>query len=211
MIISLNPDSREHVEAAVKLHKELLHDSPIVLLGDFFMKKFYYTSLVKDELFLCDLFYFNGKYVGFISYTKDPLHFMQKGLKKNFIRLFFVLLISIIRKPAIVKTILKTVQEMSQRESSTYRQDQISFGEVLSIGVAKDNLPVVDKKSGKRIPNLLFDRAIEYFRKQTIKRYRLSVTKDNKAALLFYLSYGGKIIDNQCAGGKSYQLEFSIG
>lgn len=210
MIISLNPDSQEHIEAAVTLHKKLLHDSPVVLLGDLFMKKYYYTSLIKDKLVLCDLFYFKETCVGFISYTKDPLDFMSKGLKKNFVRLFFILFISIIRKPQIVKTILRTAREMSQRKSSASDQEGGSFGEVLSFGVVRDNLPSVNTKTGKRVPHLLFENAIEYFRKKEIKKYRLFVLKNNPEALLFYLSYGGKIIDDRCEGGQSYLFEFIV-
>tara|TARA_B100000315_G_C14553403_1_gene576934 strand:+ start:626 stop:1258 length:633 start_codon:yes stop_codon:yes gene_type:complete len=210
MIVSLNPDNQSHIEAVAKLHKELLSDSPIVHLGDSFMKKIYYERLVKDRLFLCDLYYHTNTCVGFISYTNDPHNFMQKGMKKHFISLCLILVKSIVQKPVLTKTVFSVFLDIFKRKATIPSCEELSWGEVLSFGVSSDALKIVNKESGKRIPNVLFERAIEYFKKQEIKKHRLKIVKDNKAALLFYLSYGGKIIEDQHAENDNYLLEFSI-
>jgi hypothetical protein len=194
----------------VRLHGELLSDSPIAKLGEPFMKRFYYSSLVKARLFFCDLFYYRHTCVGFVSYTNDPLNFLSKGLKYNFMRLCFIILQTIINKPSLVKTVLSVLQDMLKRKTISSHQNEIVWGEILSFGLTKEGVNIIDKKTRKKAPQLLFERAIEYFRKECIKKFRLAVLKDNKEALLFYLSYGGKIIDNQYGEGKCYRLEFSV-
>ncbi len=210
MIISLDPQNMEQVKAVSRLHDELLNESPIAQLGELFMEKVYYSSLIKNRLFFCDLYFNNDKYIGFISYTNDPANFMQIGLKKNFIIISFIMLQSIIKKPALTKTVYNVCQDMLKRKTISHHRNEIVEGEILSFGVTKEGVNIKDIKTGKRAPHLLFERAIEYFRIEGIKKCKLTVLKDNKAALLFYLSYGGRIIDNQYAGGKSYRLEFSV-
>ena len=157
MIIPLNPDNQKHVEATAKLHKELLNESPIVQLGDIFMKEIYYSSLVKAKLFQCDLYYHNGEYVGFISYTSDPLHFMQKSVKIFFLRLFYIVFKSVILKPSLAKTVINVCREMMQRKSLSSQIDDRDLGEMLSLGVIKEGCKLVDADTGKRVPNLLFE------------------------------------------------------
>jgi len=44
-IVTLDVKNQKHVQAAARLHQELLSDSPIPQLGEQFMTKFYYTNL----------------------------------------------------------------------------------------------------------------------------------------------------------------------
>tara|TARA_B100000959_G_C14707144_1_gene511281 strand:+ start:231 stop:611 length:381 start_codon:yes stop_codon:yes gene_type:complete len=125
-------------------------------------------------------------------------------------RLCFIILQTIINKPSLVKTVLSVYQDMFKRKTISSHQNEIVWGEILSFGLTKEGVNIIDKKTRKKAPQLLFERAIEYFRKECIKKFRLAVLKDNKEALLFYLSYGGKIIDNQYGEGKCYRLEFSV-
>jgi len=211
MIIPLNPDNRGHIQAAADFHSRLLgEESPLPQLGERFCRDFYYGTLVRDGLFKCDLAIHEERYIGWISYTLDPLHFMSRGLKHHFGMISRILLVSMIKKPAMIGTILGVIRDMRDREIRADGIDDKPFGEILSFGVLEDSCALTDFKTGEKYPRVLFNRAIEYFRDNDLSGYRLAVRKWYKAALVFYLSYGGRIIDPNYDQDRSYRLEFTI-
>ena len=187
-IVCLDYRVKEQRDAAVQLHSELLPESPIRLLGRFFMAKFYYNKLVKDGLVSCDLYKYNDKFVGLLSYTKYPSSFMRNGRNRNFIYLICILIISIMARPWRVAVLLDILKVSSRRR----RLDEGGVAEFLSFGVLKPYRHIIDEESGLRIADLLFLNRISFFKKEGYKKVILSIIKkeDNEGIFTFYKFYG---------------------
>lgn len=211
MIIPLDPTNREHRQAAADLHMSLLGDeSPIPQLGERFCRDFYYGAMIRDGMLKCDLAVHDGRYIGWISYTTDPLNFMQMGLKRHFFFLSMIFLLGVIVKPVLIRTILGVIRDMRGRKTMATSPDEEPFGEILSFGVLEDSGMLSDPETGERYSKAFVDKAIEYFRKEGFSKFRVAVRRWYKAALIFYLSYGPKIIDKHYDRDRSYRLEFLL-
>lgn len=189
-LVPLDYRNKEHVRAAAGLHEQLLGDSPIPGLGRCFMEKFYYSTLVEDGLIHCDLYRHDGRYVAFSVYTKYPFSFIEQGKRRHFLYLCALMLAALISRPSRIRTILKMRNVNSQR---TREKDDGKIGEYLSIGVLEEALHVKDEKTGLRIPNVLFERVIEFYKANHFEEILLTVKKDNRRSLLFWHSYGAKL------------------
>jgi hypothetical protein len=95
-IIKLDSQNKDHMNAISFLHKQLLPESKISMLGDFFLKKFYYKTLIEKNLIDAFLYKFDDKFVGFIVATNYPFTFMKKGIDRSFLYISYILTISII-------------------------------------------------------------------------------------------------------------------
>lgn len=191
-IIPLNPNNEEHLEAAARLHAILLPDSPIPKLGKFFMKKFYYKKLVKAELIYCDLYYQSGVAVAFSSYTGYPYTFMGKGRDLYFFYLAGVLLVSLLASPLRIWVIWNVMRQARLRG---LQSDCGTSGEYLSLGVMPECLSFKDPDTGLRIPNLMFERVIDYFKGRRFREILLMIKKSNKKSQMFYHVYGAVMKD----------------
>lgn len=206
-VVSLDYKNQEQVDAAAKLHQELLSDSPISQLGYQFMTRFYYTKLIKAGLVNCDLCKHEGKYVAFLAYTKYPFTFMEEGRRRYFLYLSFLLLESLLLNPYRIKTILKVIQIGRKRQ---FKKNGNKTGEMLSFGVLEPYGNVRDETTGLRISNLLFERALAYFKKEGFVRIRGEIKKDNKPSLLFWSLYGGVIKDHRWSKQSYYLVSIEL-
>lgn len=186
-LIKCDYKNEEHRIAAAKLHEQLLHGSLLSELGFRFMAKFYYNRLIRDGFVTCDLYEYENRYVGWILYTKYPFTFMEKGMKKNFLYLSLILLVSLIRKPSRIKVFWK-LNRFNAIRSSKMINDQ-GVGEYLSFGVLEEYRNIRDKVTGLKISKLLFDNSIEYFRDEGYNKMLLFVERQNKRAMRFYEQY----------------------
>jgi len=98
-LIKLDGSSNEQIEAISLLHTSLLPESKVSLLGIFFLKKFYYSILIKNNLIDSYIYKSGGKYAGFIVCTDRPFVFMKEGMRRNFLYLSFVLGVSVLTNP----------------------------------------------------------------------------------------------------------------
>lgn len=193
-IVRLDYKIKKHIVAASWLHSELLPDSPIHKLGWNFMTKFYYNILVKDGLIICDLYKHNGRYLGFLSYTKRPFSFMREGKNKNFLYLLYILMISVITRPSRIKVLLDMLKVSSRRNRNVEEDGVVEF---LSFGVLKPYRHILDQESGLRIADLLFQNGIEFFKNEGCKKVIFSIIKkDNEGIFTFYRFYGVSFIED---------------
>lgn len=211
MIIPLDPNNRGHRQAAADLHRTLLGDeSPIPQLGERFCRDFYYGVLVKDGLLECDLAVHDGRYIGWVSYTADPLNFLKKGLKRHPFSLLGNLLLSVVTRPLSIRTIWRVSRDMKTRGAQVAAPGGEPFGEILSFGVLQDSSKLVNPETGERYSRALVNRAMEYFRGRNLAKIQVAVRKWYKAALLFYSYYEPEVIDNHYDLDRSYRLEMAI-
>lgn len=206
-VISLDYKNQEQVQAVAKLHQELLSDSPIPQLGYQFMTKFYYTKLVEAGLINCDLYKHEGKYIAFSVYTKYPFTFMEEGKSRYFLYLTFLLCKILLFRPYRIKTIFKVLRINRKRQD---RNNEDKTGEMLSFGVLESYKYLRDEATGLRISNLLFERAIDYFKKEGLLRMQGEIKRKNKPSLLFWYSYGGIIKDYNWSKRGEYLVSIEL-
>ena len=191
-IVPLDPRRQDHLEAAAFLHEKLLGDSLVAQLGRLFMKKFYYCKLVESGLVRCDLFRCDGGYVALSAYTKYPYTFMARGQRRFFLFLAGTVSLGVIAKPSRVSAILKV---MSQNRKRSDRTDDGKTGEYLSLGVLPAYLDWKDEKTGSRISDLLYERAMDYFKENHCREVLLVIQKSNKLAVRFHQNRGAVLKD----------------
>ena len=185
----LDPRQPAQVRAIAAIHAELLPDSPLSELGTGFMERFYYSSLVRDGLVQCEMYWHGGRPVAFSSWTERPYTFMREGLKKHFVPLCLITAAALAAKPSRLATIRKLQQTAPQRSEPP----RPGIGEMLSFGVRADSASLRDPASGRKVTHLLVDRVIEHFKARGFTELQMMIRKDNRPSLLFFNSSGGVI------------------
>jgi ribosomal protein S18 acetylase RimI-like enzyme len=111
---------------------------------------------------------------------------MKKGKARYFFFILRTLLVCVLQNPLRIGVILGVMKQAGGRGG----QDETGLGEYLSLGVLPEYAQARDEKTGLRIPNLLFERVIEYFGRHGFKEILLMIRKTNKKSQMFYHSYG---------------------
>lgn len=186
-IVAYDPGNPEHVDAIARLHAELLPDSPIPRLGNIFMKKFYYKKLVEAGIIRCELFKSGGRYAAFSVWTEFPYTFMEKGKKRFFASLCSIVFLCLLQNPLRVKVVLEVMRQVSGRKA--IEDDGVS-GEYLSLGILPEAAQERDERTGLRIPEMMFESVIRYFKAHGFKEILLMIRKTNKKSQMFYHSFG---------------------
>lgn len=202
-IIKLDCDNEDHINAISFLHKELLPESKVSELGAFFLKKFYYNTLVKDKLIDCYLYKFNDKFVGFISCTDMPFDFMRIGVKKNLCRLIFVTAVTLIQNPFRIKTLFKIISEKISGQVKNKLHDN---GQFMSFGVLEEYRMIKDGETNLTIPHVMMRKVFEHFREKNINSFFLLVLTSNERAIRFYNKYNCLVLDKHF--GESSIIKF---
>jgi ribosomal protein S18 acetylase RimI-like enzyme len=206
-IVSVDPSDPEQVLAAAELHKKLLGDSPIPRLGSLFMTRFFYSQLIKDRLIHCYLYRLDNTYVGFLSLTEKPFSFMSEGQRRHFFRLSFILCLALLARPSRIRTLWETLM-VTRRKKLT--KDCEGTGELLSFGVLEEFSAKRDGENRLRIPNILFDEGIRYFRERGFLRIEWTVNKENLPAMIFYRSYGATLEKSADAWPGDYRVRLEL-
>lgn len=183
----LEGTDREALDHVARMHSTLLPDSPIARLGPFFVRHFYYGTLVADNLVNCRVAYIGDTPVGFMSFTHRPSTFMAEGLRRHWLRLAGVLLWTALADPRRIGVMLWTFGLMRQRIGAPVPGE----GEMLSFGVEPEFRGASGaQRTGRRISVELFDAARADLHALGVDRCCLVVRKENTAALAFYDARG---------------------
>jgi hypothetical protein len=190
-VAPLDPDRRADVEGVAALHAERLPTSPVVLLGPEFVRRFYYGTLVRAGLVAVHHARADGRVVGFISYTREPLGFMTKGVRQHFFALAWSLVIGVLRDPSVVKQIVFALRLMRE----TAQDERVSgvrsgAGEVLSLAVAERYERAVPVGGTSRLPVRLVAEMARSFAGAGVEDVNLYVLPGNLASNLFCSSLG---------------------
>src|SRR5688572_23658279 len=166
-MVVVDPDDPGQVRAAAALHHKLLGHSPIPRLGFLFMTRFFYSQLIRDGLVHCYLYRVDGEYIGFLSFTERPYSFMSEGRRRHLVRLALILGLAVLAKPSRARILWETLT-IARRK--TVAEDHDGIGEFLSFGVLEPFSARRTGPDGLRIPNILFDAGIRYFRERRFRR-----------------------------------------
>lgn len=204
MLVKANGKNREYIEALTKLHSDLLPESAVSKLGSFFMRKFYYSTLVKKGLIDAYLYDCDGKYAGFISCTAYPFDFMKNGILTSPFKLIYVLIISILALPSRLFTLFKMIGDNFPAGA---KNELGNSGQFMSFGVIEEFRKQTAEDSSKAIPQLLMDQVFEHFKSMNIDSFFLLVLESNERAIKFYKKYNCDILDEKT--GTSLIIKFS--
>ena len=186
----LDPRDRAAAQQVADLHLKYLADSPVVQFGPRFLRRFYYGKLLTSGLVECTIGRDGDLVVAFISYTRNSLDFMQRGVRRWPIYLSWVMLLSLLARPALIRdlwTVLRLMRERSQEAGQD--SGQVS-GEVLSLVVAESHRAQVPAGGKSRLTVRLFEDVVEYFRSAGQDKFYLLVQPSNRASNIFCASMG---------------------
>lgn len=202
-VIKLNCNNLNHINNVIRLHNELLPESYVSRLGDFFMRNFYYKDLIKEKLIDAYLYEFNNILAGFIVCTVHPFDLIRLGLRKSPFKLLYVLTISFILNPMRLFTILNLLKDkLSDHVISEIGTDS---GQFMSFGVLEE-FRGMKNETGRTPSQELMDKVFEYFREKGKSSFFLLVLKTNLKAINFYKKYNPQVSDE--SAGESIIIKF---
>ncbi len=206
-VVPLEPSSADHTRAAARLHAELLPESLIPRLGDHFMRRFYYSTLVNDGLIRCDLLQDEAGYAAFIAYSSQPYTFMSEGARRHLIRLGLLTGLAVLQSPGRLKTLWEVRTTGSQRRQHVEEQN---LGEILSFGVLPSHRDRRDDATGLKVSNYLFERAVLELQREGVTALQMLVHQRNLLALLFYKSYGATMVHSTLGPANHYACRIDL-
>ena len=180
-IETLNPRNLADVNAVADLHLKFLSDSPVVQLGEDFLRRFFYVKLIEDGSVVVTICRHEGRVVGFISYTHDPLGFMGKGARRHFVYLAWLMGTGVLKRPALLRGLMFTLRMMRERGSEG-RTPQPGLGEVISLVTMPEFQKHIPDGGKNRLTVRLFEEMLNFFRAQRYDRVYLKVLPHNKAS-----------------------------
>jgi hypothetical protein len=190
IVEKLDPRDRAAAQQVADLHLKYLSDSPVVQFGPRFLRQFYYGKLLSAGLIEATIGRDGNQVVAFISYTKDSLDFMQRGVRRWPFYLSWLMLRSLLARPALARdlwTVFRLMRERSQEASSSAEQVR---GEVLSLVVAESHRAQVPAGGRSRLTVRLFEEVVEFYRGAGLDKFYLLVQPSNRASNIFCASMG---------------------
>jgi hypothetical protein len=186
-----SPPNGSHLE---QLHQELLPRSPVVALGERFLRDFYYSVLPAEGLVFGCVAYMDKEPVGFATATGDSEGFLRKAAIRRPLRLGWVLGTTLLRHPGRWKATLSARKFSAARGSSRPAQAGI-VGEVLSLGV-REPWTKARANPDARVPIslALFRTVLGQLWSRGVTHVRAAVDCDNLPAKLFYHAQGWELV-----------------
>ena len=178
MIVPVDYRNFLQLQALSALHKSLLPDGFVTKLGEEFLRKYYYYTLLKARKMKSILYYAEGSYVGFISYTTEPF---SMYVKKRY--LFYLLIKALLKKPALIALMLEVL--FLRRK----KKPEPKWGETLSMGV----LPAYRRCEGG-IGLKLYRYALDELKKAGMT-HSFAFVRKNKVRLKMHMHFGGVAIE----------------
>ena len=161
----ITPLNKGHSKEISKIHSVALSGDFLPSFGLPFLKAFYEGIIGKPGVYGFGLVK-SGKIRGFVVGTKDSNKFFSSALQSNFIKLSFLLILQLIKKPRLLKNVLETFLYP--------KKDTGPKAELIVIAVDRN---YQRKGLGKKLV-----RALEgAFKSDGIRRYKLTVHADKKA------------------------------
>jgi hypothetical protein len=201
-IIKLNYKNKEHLNAIAAIHSSVLPESNVPRIGPLFMKRFYYTTLVKKGIIKCFLASYNGKIVGILVSTTKPYSWMRMGMQGERLNLGFILMASVLQKPARLIYILKQLKFKLDPSFKEYEESKNTF-EILTTGVLKEYRKVAIGDTSKTalfsfnsIAHKLVDHVLSMYAANGFKYAIGQIIKSNKASQLFFSTYRAEFINS---------------
>lgn len=192
------------------LHAALLGSSPVALLGPRFMKELYYSELPRMGLIFGAVAYIDREPAGFIVATADAFGFMAHALRRKFLKLARIMLVSVLEDRKRLGAIWEAVQIM--RGQPRGGQAASPVGEILSFGVLPQfRSREFAMRSRLRVGQDLLNSVMTQFGSRGVSSIRAIVDADNLEARLFYLANGWTPGMSRVSGWRAETVELLWG
>jgi ribosomal protein S18 acetylase RimI-like enzyme len=207
-VVPLDPQSAAQLHDAARLYLALLPNTMLAALGQGFLRRFYFGTLVQEGTIRCDLYYYQGTPAGFISYSEEGFGFASTSIQRHWFRLGLLLTWSILSNPIRLKSILQMMLLMVRRRHappSPCKAEFLSFG-VLPEFRSREFI----RRTGRRVSAELFDSARQRFAELGVPTFRLIVEADNREAVFFYRAMGCAIDKISFGANKILQATYKF-
>jgi hypothetical protein len=205
----LDPRNAADVAAVASLHAQYLGTSLIVRLGDRFLRRFYYRVLVEDDLIACTICRADDRIVGFIAYTKYPNDFIARGVRRHFVLLAWVMLVSVVQRPRLLRQIWAAFLTMRTSREDVSR-DPGGVGEGISVATASEYRDYVVPETGKRMPEQLWDCMKQYFADAEFARFFVYVAPGNVASNRYCTAMGCRLVKTTLLGEPYHKFYYDF-
>lgn len=201
----LDPRNAADVDSVSSLYQEHLADSPVVLLGPRFLREFFFSRLVRDDLLECLVGRVDGKVIAFLSWTNHPSDFIARGVRKHFVALSWIMLRSIVARPASMRDILSAVKMVTRRSGDhPSLKENSGVIEAISLVVPPAFQKHVPPGGTSRLTVRLVQTLADHARSQGIDRVLYVVQPKNRASSIFFSAMGCDFDKRSYAGEEVY-------
>lgn len=206
-LVPFGGDAVPPVQDLVHLHKSLLPTSPVTLLGDRFMQRFYYWVPPRENVMCGAVAYVENQSAGFVTATTDSTRWMRRALARHWLYLGWLVATSILPEPKRAVAVWEASRIMISLPSV---EKEESVGEILSLGVLPAyQEPRFVRESGLKISTDLLQNAVAQLCARGVRKIRVIVDKDNMAAKLFYSALGWTLDHPNVPGWRTPSVGFS--
>ena len=201
----LDPNNAADVDSVSALYEEHLATSPVVKLGPRFLREFFYSQLVKDDLLGCLICRVDGKVVAFLSWTTRPSDFVSVGIKRHVVKLSWIMLRTVITRPAIVHELIASSRMASRRAGDTgMPADSPAVIEALSIVVPPAFQRHVPEGGKGRLTTRLVRTLADHVRAKGVAKVIYVVQPTNTSSAIFFSGMGCEMAKRTYAGNVVY-------
>lgn len=201
----LDPTSAADVDHVAALYEEYLATSPVVKLGPRFLREFFFSQLAKDGLLGCLVCRVDGKVIAFLSWTNHPSDFIGRGIKRHFLKLSWIMIRSIVARPAFLGDLLATMKMVSRRSSDGGSSgDTPGVIEAISIVVPPEFQKHVPPGGKGRLTVRLVQTLAQHARGQGVEKVMYVVQPSNTSSCIFFSGMGCDFDKRTYAGQEVY-------
>ena len=201
----LDPDNAADVSNVAALYEGFLATSPVVKLGPRFLREFFFSQLVKDDLLGCLVCRVEGRVIAFLSWTNHPSDFIGRGIKRHFLSLSWIMLKSIAARPAFVGDLLATMKMVSRRSSDGGTSgDTPGVIEAISIVVPPEFQKHVPPGGKSRLTVRLVQMLADHARAHGVEKVMYVVQPTNTSSCIFFSGMGCDFDKRTYAGQTVY-------
>jgi hypothetical protein len=199
----------DDVNGVADLHQEFLADSLVVKFGDAFLRKFYYSRLVRDGLIKSTICRADGRVVGFFSYTTDP-GFMGVALRRYPLTVLWLVGTSVLRRPSVLKDVLLVLRLLMGSRGDNQAAMAGCASEGLSMAVRQDWSRAVPAGGQSRVSVRLFEELVADLRRSEAKTVCMFVQPLNLSSNLLFSSLGCELSQVTRAGVKCNRYTYDL-
>jgi hypothetical protein len=184
-----------------RLHRAVLPEGVIALLGPLFMEKVFYGVLLEREDFAAYVCLKDGRFVGFIAGTTNANRLFREALASSPSRVAVIVALSVLRRPWRIPRILTAVREVVAGKPILPDVP----GQIVAFGVTPE-CRTLDflKATGVRIADRLYTLLMGFLRSRGVSRYKAGTVKGNTLVQVFYAKRNATVVTTARQSGKDY-------
>lgn len=200
----------EGLDRVTELHMELLGFGPMAQFGGRVIRETIYAIALKYDVLKVVIAEVDGQPAGFIAYTTKRQVFHSELLRKNPLRVAWVMLLALLEQPRRLRHIPRAFKVVFSRSEVPEALAEIK-SEVVCFGVRPAYLtPDFVRKTSLRVGLQLLDYAFADLRQNGCAETVMIADADNSKVLFFYQSLGAELTPCVFGGVPSYIIRFAL-